>query len=43
MQLILSALLDRNGILGLPRIAIGWQGWLGMGFLLAGTMLVTTR
>jgi transporter family-2 protein len=43
MQLIVSAVLDRLGVLGLERAPLGWRGSLGIMLLLGGTMLVTTR
>jgi len=42
-QLIVSAVLDRYGALGLEKSPLGWQGWLGMALLLGGTLLMTTR
>lgn len=43
MQLIVSAVLDRLGVLGLEKSPLGWQGWLGIVLLLGGTALMTTR
>jgi transporter family-2 protein len=43
MQLILSAVIDRLGWLGLDRDPLGAQGWLAILLLLAGTLLMTTR
>jgi transporter family-2 protein len=43
MQLIVSAILDRLGVLGLPETALGWRGIVGMALLLAGTAMMTTR
>ncbi len=43
MQLILSAVIDRLGWLGLDRDPLGAQGWLAIVLLLAGTLLMTTR
>jgi transporter family-2 protein len=42
-QLIVSAVLDRFGVLGLDKSPLGWQGWIGAALLLAGTLLITTR
>jgi len=43
MQLIVSAVIDRFGWLGLERSPLGWQGSAAMLLLLAGTLLMTTR
>jgi transporter family-2 protein len=43
MQLIVSALIDRFGVLGLDATPLGWRGWLAIVLLLAGTLLMTTR
>lgn len=43
MQLIVSAVVDRLGLLGLERDPLGWQGWIAIALLLAGTWLMTTR
>jgi uncharacterized membrane protein YdcZ (DUF606 family) len=43
MQLIVSAVLDRFGALGLEQSSIGWKGAVGMLMLIGGTLLVTTR
>lgn len=43
MQLIVSAVIDRFGWLGLERDPLGWQGWVAIVLLLAGTLLMTTR
>ena len=42
-QLIVSAILDRLGVLGLERIGLSTTRVLGMALLLAGTALVTAR
>lgn len=42
-QLIVSAILDRLGVLGLDKTGLGWQGWIAVVLLLAGTLLMTTR
>lgn len=42
-QLVVSALLDRYGVLGLDRIGITPARVLGFVLLMAGTVLVTTR
>jgi bacterial/archaeal transporter family-2 protein len=42
-QLIVSAVLDRFGVLGLAQSPLGWQGWIGATLLLVGTLLMTTR
>jgi bacterial/archaeal transporter family-2 protein len=42
-QLIVSAVLDRYGVLGLEKTALGWQGWTGVVLLLGGTFLLTGR
>lgn len=43
MQLIVSAVADRFGWLGLEREPLGVQGWAAMALLLGGTLLMTTR
>ena len=43
MQLIVSVILDRLGVLGLDRTPLDWRVWLGVALLLAGTLLLTTR
>lgn len=43
MQLTVSAVLDRYGVLGLDAIPIGWKGFVGIALLLVGTLLVTSR
>jgi len=43
MQLIVSAVADRFGWLGLERDPLGWQGGAAVVLLLAGTLLMTTR
>jgi transporter family-2 protein len=43
MQLIVAALLDRLGILGLDTIPVTWWRVLGIALLVAGTLLVTAR
>jgi bacterial/archaeal transporter family-2 protein len=43
MQLIVSAIIDRFGLLGLDPSPLGWRGWLAAVLLLAGTLLMTTR
>lgn len=43
MQLIVSALLDRYGLLGLETTPLGWKGFVGITLLLVGTLLVTSR
>jgi transporter family-2 protein len=40
-QLIVSALLDRAGVLGLDRIGLTTPRLLGMGLLVIGTLLIT--
>ena len=40
-QLIVSALLDRAGVLGLDQVGLNATRLLGFGLLLAGTVLVT--
>jgi transporter family-2 protein len=40
-QLIVSALLDRAGVLGLDQVGLSAMRVLGFGLLLAGTVLVT--
>jgi bacterial/archaeal transporter family-2 protein len=42
-QLVVSALLDRFGVLGLERVGLTPGRLLGFALLLAGTALVTTR
>jgi transporter family-2 protein len=42
-QLVVAALLDRFGVLGLDRVGLTPARLLGFGLLLAGTVLVTTR
>jgi bacterial/archaeal transporter family-2 protein len=42
-QLIVSALLDRAGVLGLSKVGLSPVRLLGMALLLAGTALVTLR
>jgi bacterial/archaeal transporter family-2 protein len=42
-QLVVSALLDRFGVLGLDRVGLTPARLLGFALLLAGTALVTTR
>jgi transporter family-2 protein len=42
-QLVVSALLDRLGVLGLERVGLSATRVLGMALLLAGTALVTAR
>jgi transporter family-2 protein len=42
-QLIVSAVLDRFGVLGLDQKSLGWQGGIGATLLLVGTLLMTTR
>jgi transporter family-2 protein len=42
-QLIVSALLDRFGVLGLERVGLSATRVLGMALLLGGTALVTAR
>jgi bacterial/archaeal transporter family-2 protein len=42
-QLVVSALLDRFGVLGLDRVGLTPARLLGFALLLAGTVLVTTR
>ncbi len=42
-QLVVSALLDRYGVLGLDRVGITPARVLGFVLLMAGTVLVTTR
>ena len=42
-QLIVSAILDRLGVLGLERVGLSSTRVLGMALLLAGTALVTAR
>jgi bacterial/archaeal transporter family-2 protein len=42
-QLVVSALLDRYGVLGLDRIGLTPARLLGLALLLAGTALVTAR
>jgi transporter family-2 protein len=42
-QLIVSALLDRAGVLGLDRVGLTPTRLLGFGLLLLGTALVTAR
>ena len=40
-QLIVSALLDRAGVLGLDKIGLTTPRLLGMGLLVIGTLLIT--
>jgi transporter family-2 protein len=42
-QLIVSALLDRFGVLGLDEVGLTPARLLGFGLLLAGTLMVTIR
>jgi transporter family-2 protein len=42
-QLVVSAVLDRLGVLGLEKTPLGWQGCLGALLLLTGMVLLTTR
>lgn len=42
-QLVVSALLDRAGVLGLSKAGLGPTRLLGMALLLAGTALVTLK
>jgi transporter family-2 protein len=42
-QLVVAALLDRFGVLGLERVGLTPARLLGFALLLAGTVLVTTR
>ena len=42
-QLVVSALLDKFGVLGLDRVGLSSNRLLGMALLLAGTALVTAR
>jgi transporter family-2 protein len=42
-QLIVSALIDRFGALGVPEIALTLPRVAGIGLLIAGTVLVTSR
>lgn len=42
-QLVISALLDRLGVLGLTEIRFDWSRVLGIALLLAGTALMTLR
>jgi transporter family-2 protein len=41
-QLIVSALLDRAGVLGLEQVGLSPMRLLGFGLLLLGTIFVTT-
>jgi uncharacterized membrane protein YdcZ (DUF606 family) len=43
MQLSVSALLDRLGLLGLEKTPLGVQGWVAVVLLLSGTVLMVTR
>jgi bacterial/archaeal transporter family-2 protein len=43
MQLIVAALLDQLGMLGLDRIPVTWWRVLGIALLIVGTLLVTAR
>jgi transporter family-2 protein len=40
-QLIVSVIVDRLGVLGVHRIAIGWQQVAGVLLVIAGTVLIT--
>jgi bacterial/archaeal transporter family-2 protein len=42
-QLVVSALLDKFGVLGLEKVGLSANRLLGMALLLAGTALVTAR
>jgi transporter family-2 protein len=42
-QLVVSALLDKYGVLGLHKVGLSSNRLLGMALLLAGTALVTAR
>jgi transporter family-2 protein len=43
MQLIVAALVDRLGVLGLDRTPITWSRVMGIALLIVGTLLVTSR
>jgi transporter family-2 protein len=42
-QLVVAALLDRYGVLGLDRVGLTPARWIGFTLLLVGTALVTSR
>ena len=42
-QLVVSALLDRYGVLGLDRVGLTPSRWIGFTLLLVGTALVTAK
>jgi|SRR5215207_8128184 len=43
MQLVVSAVLDRAGAFGLETVPLSWHRLVGVGLLVAGTVLVTSR
>ncbi len=42
-QLVVAVVLDRFGVLGLPQVSLDWSRGLGLGLIIAGAVLVTSR
>lgn len=42
-QMLASLLLDEFGWLGFARRSVGWEGWLGAAFIVAGVAMVSLR